>query len=51
VGGGGTTVDLESTGFIPAAVGEAKVEAKAAVTTVEAKVQGLALPTLRVPNS
>jgi outer membrane protein OmpA-like peptidoglycan-associated protein len=45
VGGGSTTVDLKSTGLIPAAMGEAKVEAKAAVTTVEAKVQGLSLPT------
>jgi outer membrane protein OmpA-like peptidoglycan-associated protein len=45
VGGGGTTVDLKSSGLVPAAAGEAKVEARAAVTTVEAKVQGLALPT------
>jgi outer membrane protein OmpA-like peptidoglycan-associated protein len=45
VGGGGTTVDLKSSGLIPAAAGEAKVEARAAVTTVEAKVQGLVLPT------
>ena len=45
VGGGGTTVDLKSTGLIPAATGEAKVEAKASVTTVEAKVRGLTIPT------
>ena len=45
VGGGGTTVDLKSTGLIAAATGEAKVEARAAVTMVEAKVKGLALPT------
>jgi outer membrane protein OmpA-like peptidoglycan-associated protein len=45
VGGGGTTVDLKSSGLVPAAAGEAKVEARAAVTTVEAKVQGLVLPT------
>jgi len=45
VGGGDTTVDLKSTGLIPGARGEAKVEAKASVTTVEAKVQGLKIPT------
>jgi outer membrane protein OmpA-like peptidoglycan-associated protein len=45
VGGGATTLDLKSTGLIPAALGEAKVEAKGSVTTVEAKVQGLTLPT------
>ena len=45
VGGGGTTVDLKSAGLIPAATGEAKVEAKGSVTTIEAKVKGLALPT------
>jgi outer membrane protein OmpA-like peptidoglycan-associated protein len=45
VGGGGTTVDLKSSGLIDAATGEAKVEAKATVTTIEAKVRGLSLPT------
>jgi outer membrane protein OmpA-like peptidoglycan-associated protein len=45
VGGGGTTVDLASTGLISGATGEAKVEAKASVTTVEAKVRGLEIPT------
>jgi len=45
VGGGGTTVDLKSSGLIPAATGEAKVEAKGSVTSIEAKVKGLALPT------
>lgn len=45
VGGGGTMVDLKSSGLIPAAKGEAKVEAKGSVTTIEAKVEGLSLPT------
>ena len=45
VGGGGTTVDLKSAGLLPGASGEAKVEAKASVTTVEAKVRGLKIPT------
>jgi hypothetical protein len=45
VGGGGTTVDLKSSGLIPAATGEAKVEAKGSVTTIEVKVRELALPT------
>jgi outer membrane protein OmpA-like peptidoglycan-associated protein len=45
VGSGGTTVDLKSSGLIPAATGEAKVEAKGSVTAIEAKVRGLALPT------
>lgn len=45
VGGGSTTVDLKSTGLIAQAGGQAKVEAKAAVTTVEAQVQGLTTPT------
>jgi outer membrane protein OmpA-like peptidoglycan-associated protein len=44
VGGGETTVDLKSSGLIPAATGEAKVEVKGSVTTIEAKVRGLALP-------
>src|SRR5262245_56711422 len=45
VGGGGTTVDLKGSGLIPAAAGEARVEAKGSVTTIEVKVRGLALPT------
>jgi len=45
VGGGGTTVDLKSTGLISAAIGEARVEAKASVTTVEVKIRGLKIPT------
>jgi outer membrane protein OmpA-like peptidoglycan-associated protein len=45
VGGGGTTVDLKSSGLVPAATGEAKVEAKGSVTTIEVKARGLALPT------
>ena len=44
VGGGATTVDLNSTGLIPGAYGRAKVEAKPAVTTVEAKIDGLKSP-------
>jgi len=39
VGGGGTTVDLKSSGLIPAATGEAKVEAKGSVTTIEVKAR------------
>ena len=45
VGGGGTTVDLKDSGLVSGASGEAKVEAKASVTTVEAKVSGLKIPT------
>jgi outer membrane protein OmpA-like peptidoglycan-associated protein len=45
VGGGGTTVDLTSSGLVSGATGEAKVEARASVTTVEAKVSGLKIPT------
>ena len=45
VGGGGTTVDLKSTGLVPGATGEANVEARASVTTVQAKVSGLKVPT------
>ena len=45
VGGGGTTVDLKSAGLLPGASGEAKVEARASVTTVEVKVRGLKIPT------
>jgi outer membrane protein OmpA-like peptidoglycan-associated protein len=45
VGGGGTTVDLKSSGLVTGASGEARVEAKGSVTTVEAKVRGLKIPT------
>src|SRR5437660_12186641 len=44
VGGGSTTIDLKSVGDIPAS-GQAKVQAKPAVTTVEAEIQGLRSPT------
>ena len=40
-----TTVDLKSSGLIPGAAGEAKVEARSSITMVEAKVKGLSLPT------
>jgi outer membrane protein OmpA-like peptidoglycan-associated protein len=45
VGVGSTTVDLKSTGVMSQASGQAKVEAKAAITTVEAQVKGLTIPT------
>ena len=45
VDGGSTNVDLRSTGLMPQVEGEAKVEAKRAVTTVEAKIRGLSTPT------
>jgi len=41
VGGGSTQVDLKATDAIPQASGEAKVEARKGVTTIEAKVKGL----------
>ena len=44
VGGGATTVDLNNSGLIPRATGEARVQAKAGVTTVEAKVEELQPP-------
>ncbi|MBV8568986.1 MAG: DUF4398 and OmpA-like domain-containing protein [Acidobacteriaceae bacterium] len=44
VGTGSTTVGLKSTGLIDQAGGEAKVEAKPAMTYLEAKVQGLTPP-------
>lgn len=44
VGAGSTTVDLKSTGLIPQATGQAKVEAKPAITTVDAQVEGLTPP-------
>jgi len=45
VGGGDTTIDLKGTTLGAGAVGEAKVEARTAVTTVEAKLRGLRPPT------
>ena len=45
VRGGSTRVDFHSTGLIPGASGEAKVEAKPSITTVEASVEGLTSPT------
>jgi outer membrane protein OmpA-like peptidoglycan-associated protein len=45
VGGGGTKVDLKATDLMSQASGEAKVEAKAGATGVEASVKGMAQPT------
>jgi len=45
VGGGSTMIDLKSTGLIAQADGQAKVEARRTVTTVEAKLEGLTSPT------
>jgi outer membrane protein OmpA-like peptidoglycan-associated protein len=45
VGSGSTTVDLKNTGVIAQVDGQAKVEAKAAVTMVAAQIQGLTAPT------
>jgi outer membrane protein OmpA-like peptidoglycan-associated protein len=45
VGSGDTTVDLKGTALGAGAVGEAKVEAKSAVTMVEAAIKGLRPPT------
>lgn len=44
VGGGSTMIDLRSTGLIAPVNGQAKVEAKAGVTTVEVQVSGLTSP-------
>lgn len=44
-GGGGTTVDLKNSGLMAGVSGEARVEAKAGVTTVEVEIQGLKSPT------
>jgi outer membrane protein OmpA-like peptidoglycan-associated protein len=41
VGGGGTTIDLENSGLVPQVTGEARVEARPGVTTVQAKVENL----------
>jgi len=45
VGGGATRIALISTGAIPQAHGEAKVEAKTGATYIEADVKGLTPPT------
>lgn len=45
VGGDSTMVDLKNTGLIAQADGQAKVEAKPGVTTVETDIQGLTPPT------
>jgi outer membrane protein OmpA-like peptidoglycan-associated protein len=45
VGGGDTKVDLKATQLMPQANGEAKVEAKQGVATIEADIKGLAQPT------
>src|SRR5262245_6928331 len=44
VGGGDTEIDLKGTTLGAGAVGEAKVEAKTSVTTVEAKLRGMRPP-------
>ncbi len=44
VGGGSTMVDLKATGLIAQADGQAKVEAKPGITTVETQIQGLTAP-------
>jgi len=41
VGGGGTKVDLKGTELMPQAKGEAKVQARSGVTTIEVDVEGL----------
>jgi outer membrane protein OmpA-like peptidoglycan-associated protein len=45
VGGGETKVDLKATELMPQARGEAKVEAKKGVATIDAEMKGLAQPT------
>ena len=45
VGGGGTKVDLKATELMPQARGEAKVEAKQGVASIEAEIKGLTPPT------
>src|SRR5436190_18582284 len=44
VGGGDTTIDLKATALGAGAEGEAKVEARTAVTTVEARLKDLGPP-------
>ena len=46
VDGGSTKVDLKSTGLMPRVDGQAEVEAKRAVTTVEAEIHGLTSPSI-----
>ncbi len=43
-GGGSTEIDLKAPGSVPQATGEAKVEAKQAITNIEVKVKGLVPP-------
>ncbi len=45
VGGGGTTIEMRSTGLLGQAGGEAKVEAKSGITNIEIKATGLLSPT------
>src|SRR5947209_19426476 len=45
VGSGTTSLDLKSTGLLAKARGQARVEAKPTVTTVQADVQGFTAPT------
>ena len=45
VGGGSTTIEMKPTGLIAQVNGQAKVEAKAAITTVETSIQNLTPPT------
>ncbi|HVP00310.1 MAG TPA: OmpA family protein [Bryobacteraceae bacterium] len=45
VKGGSTMVDLKGTGLIPRVTGEAKVEAKPGITTVQVEVSNLTPPT------
>src|SRR4051794_3599897 len=44
LGGGGTIVDLKSSGLLSSASGYAKVEAKPGITRVEARTEGLTSP-------
>jgi outer membrane protein OmpA-like peptidoglycan-associated protein len=41
VGGGGTKVDMKGTQLMPSADGEAKIEAKKALTTIQASLTGI----------
>jgi outer membrane protein OmpA-like peptidoglycan-associated protein len=45
VGGGSTQIDLKGTDLMPEASGEAKVEAKTGITTIEVNIKGLGSPT------
>jgi outer membrane protein OmpA-like peptidoglycan-associated protein len=45
VGGGGSKVDLKGTQLMPEASGEAKVEAKKGLTTIQVETKNLAQPT------